>query len=142
MRKPGGKNANRVPDRGQQVSVISQKNLKLTGFLFGYWWRCTFDCEVMGVREDTVHLLAGQNRHKDNDKDPFILPKVNESDMGGTIEDIKKYLRLYQGVVRAPLAYVIRKTFIKTYGDYPRYVIPDSKMIARMLHLTQKKIVS
>ena len=34
MRKPGGKNANGTPDRGQQVSVIAQENLKLTAFLF------------------------------------------------------------------------------------------------------------
>ena len=34
MRKPGGKNANGMPDRGQQVSIIAQKNLKLAVFLF------------------------------------------------------------------------------------------------------------
>ena len=34
MRKPGGKNANGMPHRGQQVSVIAQENLKLAIFLF------------------------------------------------------------------------------------------------------------
>jgi hypothetical protein len=34
MRKPGGKIANGMPDRGQQVSIIAQKNLKLAVFLF------------------------------------------------------------------------------------------------------------
>ena len=34
MRKPGSKNANGTPDRGQQVSVIAQENLKLAVFLF------------------------------------------------------------------------------------------------------------
>ena len=34
VRKPGGKNADRMPDRGQQVSVIVQENLKLSAFLF------------------------------------------------------------------------------------------------------------
>ena len=29
---PGGKNASRTPDRGQQVSVIAQENLKLAPF--------------------------------------------------------------------------------------------------------------
>ena len=37
MRKPGGKNADGTPDRGQQVSVIAQENLKLTAFLFHHW---------------------------------------------------------------------------------------------------------
>ena len=38
-RKPGGKNANRTPNRGQQVSVIAQENLKLTAILFHHRWR-------------------------------------------------------------------------------------------------------
>ena len=43
MRKPGGKNADRKPNRGQQVSVVAQENLKLAVFLFHHWWRCTVD---------------------------------------------------------------------------------------------------
>ena len=43
MRKPGSKNVNGVPDRGQQVSVIAQENLKLAVFLFHHLWRCTID---------------------------------------------------------------------------------------------------
>ena len=34
VRKPGGKNVNWTHDRGQQVSMISQENLKVTAFLF------------------------------------------------------------------------------------------------------------
>ena len=49
MRKPGRNNANRMPDRGQQVSVIAQENLKLAIFLFHHQWGCTFDWEVMRV---------------------------------------------------------------------------------------------
>ena len=38
------------------------------------------------------------------------------------------------------LAYVIRKTIIvQTHGDYPKYVIPNDEMIARMLHLHPDK---
>ena len=46
MRKPGCKNANGTPDRGQQVSVIAQENLKLAALLFhnapliGKLWEC------------------------------------------------------------------------------------------------------
>ena len=47
---------------GQQVSVVAQENLKLAAFIFHHRWRFTFDWEVMGVHEDTVHLLAGQKR--------------------------------------------------------------------------------
>ena len=36
VRKPGGKNADGTPDRGQQVSMIAQEHLKLTAFLFHY----------------------------------------------------------------------------------------------------------
>ena len=49
MRKPGGKNANGMPNRGQQVSVIAQENLKLAIFLFHHRWRCTLDWEITGV---------------------------------------------------------------------------------------------
>ena len=34
VKKPGGTNAHGTPDRGQQVSVIAQKNLKFAAFLF------------------------------------------------------------------------------------------------------------
>ena len=68
MRKRGGKNANRTPNRGQQVSFIAQENLKLAIFLFHHQWSYTFDWEVMGVKEDIEHLLAGQQRLKDKYK--------------------------------------------------------------------------
>ena len=43
-------------------------------------------------------------------------------------------------VIRAPLAYIIRKTIlVQTYGDNPKYATPDNEMIARMLHLPQDK---
>ena len=34
LRKPGGNNANRMPDRRQKVSVIAKENMKLLAFLF------------------------------------------------------------------------------------------------------------
>ena len=43
MRKPGSKNYNGMPNRGQQFSVIVQENLKLVAFLFHHRCRCTFD---------------------------------------------------------------------------------------------------
>ena len=69
-----------------------------------------------------------------------MMPKVNNADMAGIMESIEEYLRSCCGVIRATLAYVIKKAItILTYGDYPKYVIPDNKMIAMMLHLPQDK---
>ena len=99
MRKPGGKNADGMPDRGQQVSMIAQDNLKLSAFLFHHRWTNTFDW--------TVCLMAGQKKLKDNQKDPNMLPTINKSDMAGTMKAINKYFRSHCGVVRASLAYVI-----------------------------------
>ena len=79
VRKPDRKNADRMTERGQQVSVIAQENLKLAAFLFHYRWRCTFDWEVISMHEDTLHLLTGQKR--DEHKDPGILPKVNKANI-------------------------------------------------------------
>ena len=93
MRKPGGKNADGTPNRGQQVLIIAQENLKLAAILFHHRWRCTIDWEIMEVDEGTVCLLAGQKRLEDEYKDPNILPKINKSDMAVMMESIKEYLR-------------------------------------------------
>ena len=77
MRKPGGKNADRTPDRGQQVMVIAQENLKLAAFLFYHWCRCTLNWEITGENKETVHFLVGQKKLKDKYKDPDVLPKIN-----------------------------------------------------------------
>ena len=103
VRMPGGKNADGTPNRGQQVSVIAQENLKLAAFLFHHRWRCTLDWEIMGVDEGTVCLMAGQKKLKDEYKDPNLLLKVNKCDMTGMIEAIKEYLRSCHGVIWAPL---------------------------------------
>ena len=110
MRKPGGKNVNGMFNKGQQVSVIAQENLKIDIFLFHHRWRCTLGWEVTGENEDTLCLMTGHKKLKDKYKDPNVLPKINKSDIAGTMEAIKEYLRLHHGVIRAPLAYVIRKT--------------------------------
>ena len=87
-----------------------------------------------------MHLMTGQKKFEEEYKDPNVLPKINKSDMAGTIEAIKEYLRLHHQVDWAPLAYVIRKTItVQTYGDYPPYATPDDKMIARMLQLPPDK---
>ena len=87
-----------------------------------------------------MHLLNGQKRLKYEHKDQNMLPKVNKADMAGTVESIEEYFRSCCGVIRAPLAYVIRKAIIVlTYGDYPKYAIPDENMITRMLYLSPDK---
>ena len=74
VQKPGGKNANWIPNRGQQVSVIAHKNLKLAVFLFHHRWRLTLDWEITGVNEDT----------------PNVLPKINKFDVAGTMKAIEE----------------------------------------------------
>ena len=50
-----------------------------------------------------------------------MLPKVNKAEMTGMMESIKEYLRSHQGVMRVPIAYVIRNTIaVQIYGDYPK----------------------
>ena len=63
----------------------------------------------MGVKTDTVCLLAGQTWFEDDYKDTDMLPQVIKTDMTVMMEAIKEYLRLHHGVVRAPLAYIIRR---------------------------------
>ena len=49
VRKLGSKNVDGTPNRGQQVSVIAQENLKLAAFLFHHRCRSTLDWKIMGV---------------------------------------------------------------------------------------------
>ena len=122
------------------ILVIAQENLKLAAFIFHHRWRSILDWVITEVDKGTVHLLAGQKKLEDEYKDSDVLPKMNKSDMAGTMEFIKEYLRSHCGVIKAPLAYVIRKTIIvQTMGDYPMFATPDDKMIARMLHLPPDK---
>ena len=44
----------------------------------------------MGVHKETVCLLAGQKKLKDNYKDPRMLPKINKSDMAEMMEAIEE----------------------------------------------------
>ena len=46
----------------------------------------------MGVCEDTVHLLVGENRLKGKYNDQNMLPKVNKANMAVMMESIKEYL--------------------------------------------------
>ena len=120
--------------------MIAQENVKLVAFLFHHRLRCIVDWEITRVHEDTVHLLAGQKRLKDEYKDPDVLPKINKSDMTGMMEVIKEYLRPHLDIMKAPLAYIIRKTItVQVYGDYLAYTTPDNKMITSMLHLPPDK---
>ena len=92
------------------------------------------------MSEDIVCLLAGQKRLKDKYKDQDMLPKVNKAVMAGTLEAIEDYLRSCHDVVRAPLAYIIRKTItVQTCDNYPKYVTNDEEMITRMLHPPPEK---
>ena len=61
------------------------------------------------MNKETVHHVVGQKKCKDEYEDPNMLPKINKSDMAGMIKSIGEYLRLCHGVVKDPLAYVIRK---------------------------------
>ena len=63
--------------------------------------------------------------------------------MVGMMEAIEDYLGSCNDIMRAPLAYIIRKTtLVQTYGDYLIYAPPDNEMIARMLHLPPERTSS
>ena len=56
------------------------------------------------------------------------------------MEAIKDYLRSCCGVLRMPLAYVVRKTvLVEIHADYPKYVTFDNERVTRMLHLPLDK---
>ena len=109
VKKPGLKNTNGMSDRGQQISVIAQENLKLAAFLFHHGWKCSHSWKITEVHENTIYLLANE---KDDYKDPKALYKVKKADIAGTMEAIRDYLRSHYCVIRPPLAYIIKKTIL------------------------------
>ena len=69
-----------------------------------------------------------------------MLPKVSKVDMAGTMESIEQCFRSHHGVVKAPLANIIKKTIIvQIYHNYHKYATSDDEMINRMLHLSPDK---
>ena len=69
-----------------------------------------------------------------------IFYQVNKANMAGKMEFIEEYLRSCCDVVRAPLAYVIRKAItVQTYVSNPKQATPDDEVITRMLHLPPDK---
>ena len=52
--------------------------MKLAAILFHHRWNCAFYWEVTGMHKDTVHLLAGQKKLKDDYKDSDMLPMINK----------------------------------------------------------------
>ena len=83
VKKPGSKNANRMPSIGQQVSVIAKENLKLAAFLFHQRWRSNLEWEVIRVLQDTVHLLQDRRSTKTNTKIlACCLRSINLIDQG------------------------------------------------------------
>ena len=56
------------------------------------------------------------------------------------MEALEEYLRSCHSVIRAPFAYIIRKTMVvQTYDDYPKYATPNDEMITRMYCLPPDK---
>ena len=96
------------------------------------------------MNEDIVHLMAWQKKLKDEYEESNMLPKINKSKMARTTEAMKVYVRSCQGVMRTPLAYIVRKTkIVETYGDYDKYKTTENEMIARVIHLPpdRKKLI-
>ena len=105
---------------------VSYENLKWAFFLFYHQCRCTFDWEIKGVNEETIHKFSFQKKLGDKYEDPDMLPKVNKSDMMGMKKAIKEYLKSLRDIERAPHANTIIKTLVvQTYNILLCCVTPD-----------------
>ena len=59
-----------------------------------------------------VEGVVDQKKPDDEHKDPGVWSKANKADMVGTMKAIEEYLRSCHGAMRAPFAYIIRKTIV------------------------------
>ena len=86
--------------------------------------------------EDTVSLISGQNRLKDDYKDTDMSPKVNKADIARHQREPQIMSWCCKSTSSINHCKPIK---VQTYDDYSKCADPDDKMITSMLHLHPDK---
>ena len=87
-------------ERGNQISVLAAKNLKLAEFMFKTMEHCSKDYRIQDVNSTSVLHFQHQWELEQKKTDNIKMPKVKEN--------IVVYLKLMRGMRRTPLAYVVQ----------------------------------
>ena len=108
IREPGGLVSDKMPESGNQISIIIAKNLKLAVFMFKMMKCCSKAYYIKYV--NSISVLQHQHQWKLEQKkaDNTKVPKIDKNDWMRTMETIVLHLKLVKGARGAPLAYVVQ----------------------------------
>ena len=124
--------AERIADRGSNISFRAESYLKMTAYFLRYKERTSRPLLHNDVQRDAVRRLQILKRKEDEHED-VEAPKIDPKDWPRTIEGLEEYFRGCQGTTtKIPLAYVFReREDIPNYDPIEGYPTKSDELIAR-----------
>ena len=131
IHRPGGLVSGKTPDKGNKISVMAAKNLKLVAFMFKTMEYCSKDYRI----QNSTSVLHYQHQLELEQKksDDIEAPKVDKNKRAKTMENIIIYLKLMRGMRGGALAYVVQHHVKVAYipPGSGTYLNLDEEMIIR-----------
>ena len=124
----------KTPDRGNQITVLAMKNLKLIAFMFKTMEHCSKDNRIQNVNSTSVLHYQHQWELEQTKSDNTKAPKVDKNNREKTMENIVMYLKLVRGMRGTLLACVVQR-HVKVAHIPPgsdAYLNLDEKIITRV----------
>ena len=104
IHRPGGLVGGKTLDRGNQISVLVTKNLKLMAFMFKTMEHCSKDYRIQDINSTSVLHYKHQWELEQKKADNIEAPKVDKNNWAKTMENIVMYLKVVRGMRGTPLA--------------------------------------
>ena len=133
IQRPHGLVSGKTLDRGNQISILSMKNLKLMVFMFKMMECCSKDYNIKGVNSTSMLQYQHTWELEQKKTNEAETPKVDKSNGVKTMENIVLHLKLVRGMRGALLVYVVQCHVKVAYilPGYGAYLNLDKKLIAR-----------
>ena len=141
VRRPGGtinnNDGNPVPNPGTNVSLVAEKQLKLTVYFLKHRQRCSRTTDFKYVTLERVRAMQTlhdmEKQHKDPETaDPTKI--ISAKDWTKTFETIDEYIGKHNGVRGVPLTYVVRPDVAPAPAPADGFATDRDEMIARAPH--------
>ena len=122
-----------MPDRGNLISVLAIKNLKLKAFVFKRMEYCSKTYKIKCVNSTSVLQYQHQWELEQKKIDNVKAPKVDKNNWVKNMENIVLPLKLVTGMRGLILAYVVWQHVKVAHilSEYGAYLNLDEEMIAR-----------
>jgi hypothetical protein len=142
IRRPGGTvddgHGNQVPNRGQNISVIQEKKLKLMVYFTKHKKRCSEACTHALITADSVEAMRSLYEDEKAHKNPEVPvdPKsiIDVRDWHKTFETLDEHIGKHRGIDGVPLTYLIRDNHTPTPNPAGGWTDETLRMVARAPH--------